>query len=130
LQFWGLGWIADYPDPQDWTTLQFDKGSSQNSMCYGQNSGPGAAEQQQVQAELEAADANPNPAARAAAYNKAEQALVNDVAWLPMEQQQTSFLRKPCVQGVFDTSFGLTPPQDWAKIYISTDQPCATAPSS
>src|SRR3989440_4803895 len=21
LQFWNIGWIADYPDPQDWTTL-------------------------------------------------------------------------------------------------------------
>ena len=26
LQFWAIAWIADYPDPQDWTTLQFDKG--------------------------------------------------------------------------------------------------------
>ena len=21
LQFWGIAWIADYPDPQDWLTL-------------------------------------------------------------------------------------------------------------
>src|SRR6266699_817295 len=27
LQFWELAWIADYPDPQDWTTLQFGKGA-------------------------------------------------------------------------------------------------------
>ena len=27
LQMWALGWIADYPDPQDWTTLQFGAGA-------------------------------------------------------------------------------------------------------
>ncbi len=126
LQFYsGPGWIADYPDPQDWTTLQFDKGSSQNGMCFGQNKGPDAAAQQQVQQQLEAADTNGNPTARLAAYNAAEQVLVNDVAWLPVYQGISTILRKPCVQGVVDTSFGTVPPQDWSKIYISTDTPCA-----
>src|SRR5260370_12132696 len=26
LQFWGFSWVAEYPDPQDWLTLQFDSG--------------------------------------------------------------------------------------------------------
>ena len=49
LQFWGIAWIADYPDPQDWTTLQFGKGSQYNQINYGQNNTANAATQQQVQ---------------------------------------------------------------------------------
>jgi peptide/nickel transport system substrate-binding protein/oligopeptide transport system substrate-binding protein len=123
LQFWSGGWNADYPDPQDWLTLPFDKGSDLNSMCYGQNKGPAAAEQQHVQQALEAADLDTNPVSRLAAYNMAEQALVNDVAWLPMEQGLATFLQKPCVQGWPYTYFAPTP-EDWSKIYISTDRPC------
>jgi peptide/nickel transport system substrate-binding protein/oligopeptide transport system substrate-binding protein len=129
LQFYsGPGWIADYPDPQDWTTLQFDKGSAQNGMCYGQNKGPAAAAQQQVQQQLEAADTNQNQSARLAAYNAAEQQLVNDVAWLPVYQGVSNILRKPCVQGIVDVSLSSEPPQDWSKVFISTDTPCAKAP--
>jgi oligopeptide transport system substrate-binding protein len=127
LQFYtGPAWIADYPDPEDWTTLQFDKGASQNGMNFGQNHGPDAAAQQAVQAEMEAADLiTGNPAAREQAYWKIEQELVNYVAWFPMEQEEQNFLIKPCVQGLVLNAFGLTPPDDWNKIYISTDTPCA-----
>src|SRR6266516_494654 len=34
LQFWAIGWIADYPDPQDWTSLQFGKGQQYNQINY------------------------------------------------------------------------------------------------
>ena len=126
LQFYtGPAWIADYPDPEDWTTLQFDKGASQNGMSFGQNHGPDATAQQAVQAEMEAADLMTDPTARLAAYNKIEQELVKFVAWFPMEQQESNLLIKPCVQGVVLNAFGLTPPDDWNKIYISTDTPCA-----
>ena len=127
LQFYtGPAWIADYPDPEDWTTLQFDKGQAQNGMSFGQNHGPDAAAQQAVQAEMEAADLmTGNPTARLAAYNKIEQELVNFVAWFPMEQQLYNNVQKPCVQGLVYNAFGLTPPDDWNKLYISTDTPCA-----
>jgi len=77
------------------------------------------------QAEMEAADLMTDPNARLAAYNKIEQELVKFVAWFPMEQQESNLLIKPCVQGVVLNAFGLTPPDDWNKIYISTDTPCA-----
>jgi peptide/nickel transport system substrate-binding protein/oligopeptide transport system substrate-binding protein len=126
LQFYtGPAWIADYPDPEDWTTLQFDKGASQNGMSFGQNHGPDATAQQAVQAEMEAADLLTDPTARLAAYNKIEQELVNFVAWFPMEQQLYNNVQKPCVQGVVYNAGGLTPPDDWHNIYISTDTPCA-----
>jgi oligopeptide transport system substrate-binding protein len=129
LQFWGIAWIADYPDPQDWTTLQFDKGVPNNNMNYGQNSTSDAAQQQAVQQSLEAADSMPPGDTRLQQYMNAEQQLVNDVAWLPMEQVTINLLAKPCVSGVIYNAQGLTPPNDWGAVYISTATPCADTSS-
>ncbi len=120
LQFWGIAWIADYPDPQDWTTLQFDKGVPNNQMNYGQNSSADAAQQQAVQQALEAADVNPDTTSRMQAYNQAEQQLIDDVAWMPMEQVTVNILLKPYVKGVVFNPQGLTPPNDWGAVYIVT----------
>ena len=125
LQFWGIAWVTDYNDPQDWTTLQFDKGSGNNNMNYGQNHSTDAAQQQQVQTMLEQADVNQDQTSRLQAYNQAEQKLVNDVAWLPMEQVTATYLLKPCVQGYVLDHQDLTPPNDWGNVFISTDTPCA-----
>jgi len=120
LQFYtGPGWLADYPDPQDWTTLQFDKGAAQNGMSFGQNHGPDAAAQQVLQTQLEQADVMQDPNARLQAYNTIEQQLVNYVAWMPMEQQVTNILIKPYVQGFALNAEGFIPPDDWGNIYIA-----------
>jgi peptide/nickel transport system substrate-binding protein/oligopeptide transport system substrate-binding protein len=120
LALWRVDWIADYPDPQDWLTLQFDKGSPDNNMNYGQNSTADATTQQQVQQQLEQADVMNDQAARYQTYNKAEQQLVNDVAWLPVEQVALTYLLKPYVVGVIDNAQDLIPPDDWANVYIAT----------
>ncbi len=125
LQFWYIAWIADYPDPQDWTTLQFDKGVPNNNTNYGQNNTSDAAQQQATQQLLEQADVNPDQNARLQQYMNAEQQLVNDVAWLPSNQTIGQILRKPCVVGVVDNPSLLAPPDDWGAVYISTDTPCA-----
>ncbi|HAE83145.1 MAG TPA: peptide ABC transporter substrate-binding protein, partial [Ktedonobacter sp.] len=119
LQFWGIAWIADYPDPQDWTTLQFDKGVPNNNMNYGQNSTSDASQQQQVQQQLEAADVNPDQNARIQAYMQAEQQLINDVAWMPTNQNTISQVVKPYVKGLVTNPQDLTPPDDWANIFIA-----------
>jgi oligopeptide transport system substrate-binding protein len=118
LQFWGLTWVAEYPDQQDWLTRQFDRGVPNNNMNYGQNTSSDVAQQQNVQQQLEAADQNTNAAARLQAYQQAEQQLVNDVAWLPMDQETLAFLRKPTVIGIVDNADGVIPPNDWANVYI------------
>jgi len=127
IAMWGLGWGADYPDAQDFTTLQIDNGSPQNNQNYGQNSSANSAAQKAVQQQLEAADANSDATARIQQYNTAEQQLTNDVAWLPVFQQGAQELRKPCVVGVPDSSNGQIYPVSWANIYISTDTNCANA---
>ncbi len=125
LQFWGIAWVTDYSDPQDWLTLQFDKASGNNNMNYGQNKSSAAAAQQQIQTQLEAADIDQNQTTRFQAYNTAEQSLVNDVAWLPMEQVTANFLVKPCVSGFVVDHQDLTPPNDWGSTYITTATPCS-----
>jgi oligopeptide transport system substrate-binding protein len=118
IAFWGLAWVAEYADPQDWLTRQFDRGVPNNSMNYGQNSSSNASQQQAIQVQLESADANFQQDARIQVYQKAEQQLVNDVAWMPMEQVTNVYLLKPYVIGMVDNQQGLIPPDDWANIYI------------
>jgi oligopeptide transport system substrate-binding protein len=127
LMMWRIGWIADYPDPQDWLTLQFDKNVPNNQVNYGQNNSSDAAQQQATQKLMEQADANMDATSRMQQYNQAEQQLVNDVAWLPLYQVETSYVLKPCVVGVVDNAQGLVPPDDWGNIYISTNPICANS---
>jgi oligopeptide transport system substrate-binding protein len=125
LQIWNGNWVADYPDAQDWLTLQFDKGAPNNNENYGQNGSSNAATQQQAQRLMEQADQNMNSANRLQQYNRAEQQLVNDVAWLPLDQRQAAFVSKPCVVGLVANAEALTPPNDWGQIYKTTATPCA-----
>jgi peptide/nickel transport system substrate-binding protein/oligopeptide transport system substrate-binding protein len=125
LQAWWIGWIADYPDAQDWTSLQFGKGASNNHSNYGQNESTTADQQQATQQLLAQADANLHPEERMKQYGQAEQQLVNDVAWIPLYQPKTIYVAQPCVIGSVTNSFGLVPPDDWSNIYISTASPCA-----
>ena len=117
LQFWGLAWVGEYPDPQDWLSSQFGQGVVNNNMNYGQNVGPDAALQQATQQNLANADANFRAEARIQTYQQAEQQLVKDVAWLPMEHVTSTFLRSEFIVVVVDNAQGTTPPNDWAKIY-------------
>ncbi|MBE3558047.1 MAG: peptide ABC transporter substrate-binding protein [Ktedonobacteraceae bacterium] len=125
LQIWRADWYADYPDPQDWLTLLFSKDSPKNAMNYGANSTQQNADEQANQQLMLQADANLNPTERMQQYNKAEQALVNDVAWIPLYQITSTYVLKPCVVGTVDNAQSLTPPDDWANIYISNDPTCA-----
>ncbi len=124
---WRFGWVADYPDPQDWLTLQFDKGAPNNTVNYGQNNSSDAVQQQANQGLMRQADVNPDPNARLQQYMRAEQQLVEDVAWFPLTQGVVHRLVKPCVQGLVANAQSLIPPSDWARIYTSTDLPCANA---
>lgn len=118
LQMWGLSWVGEYPDPYDWLSRQFGSGSVFNNMNYGQNTSSDVALQQTTQKQLVSADTNFKSDARLQAYQQAEQQLVNDVAWLPIEQVTSVFLRQPYVAGIVDNGMGIIPPNDWANIYI------------
>ena len=118
LQMWAAAWGADYPDPQDWTTLQFDLNAPNNYWNYGQNLGTTAKSQQQLQVEMEKADVETNQSTRLAQYNQIEQQLVNDVAWLPIDQRNSSAVLKPNVAGQTYNALSLIPPNNWGNIFI------------
>lgn len=118
LQMWWTGWIADYPDPQDWTTLQFGQGSANDNMNYGQNFSSDITQQQAVQQQLAKADADLG-SDRMSLYNKAEEQLVNDVAWCSLYQAGVVEVVKKYIQGVVINAQDLTPPDDWANIYVT-----------
>ena len=50
---------------------------------------------------------------------RAEQQLVNDVAWLPVNQVTLSQVVKPYVKGLVFNPQGFIPPDDWRKVYIA-----------
>ncbi|MDQ6659905.1 MAG: peptide ABC transporter substrate-binding protein, partial [Chloroflexota bacterium] len=81
LQMWSAGWGADYPDPQDWLTLQFGDNQSYNQYNYGNNQSATASAQQADQQLMDAADGKTDQASRLADYNKAEQSIVDNVGW-------------------------------------------------
>jgi len=101
--------------------LQFDKGSPYNTMNYGQNNSPNAAQQQATQQLLEQADSTTDPPVRVQLYQQAEQQLVEDVAWLPIYQAYTPILLKGNVLGMYNRQWAaLFPPNDWANIYVTS----------
>ncbi len=67
---------------------------------------------------MEKADIDLNQSTRLAAYNQIEQQLVNDVAWLPLDQRNSSAVLKPHVAGQTYNPLSLIPPNNWSAIYI------------
>jgi peptide/nickel transport system substrate-binding protein/oligopeptide transport system substrate-binding protein len=117
IQFWGLSWVAEYPDAQNWLTLQFGNNKVYNTMNYGENTSSMAVQQQSIQQQLEHADANENGNDRIQSYQQAEQQIVEQVAWVPIEQVTNTFVRTPTIVNIKDNALGSTPPDDWATIY-------------
>lgn len=119
VQMFESGWGDDYPDPQDFLTLQFAAGSPNNQTNWGQNKTTDSAIQVQVQKALNAADTEQDATKRMQAYNDAEQTLVNEVAWLPIFQLARSRVLKSYVMGRTFNAGDSTPPFEWAKVYIA-----------
>ncbi|GER88054.1 ABC transporter substrate-binding protein [Dictyobacter vulcani] len=119
LQMWYGSWGADYLDPQDWTTLFFDKGADHNTFNYGQNQSSTAAAQQAVQVELEKADVTPDQTARMKMYQDAEQKLINDVPFITTYQSSYGYLVNPKVHGWKIYPLGSMAAEDWLDVYFA-----------
>lgn len=88
--FAGLGWQADYPDPQDFLDILFHSKSRLNHSAYSNPS---------VDQLLEKARVAPDWEDRKALYNQAEQMIVDDVPWIPLWfSGENVILLKPYVQ--------------------------------
>jgi len=89
--FAGLGWEADYPDPQDFLDILFHSDSKLNHGQYSNG---------QVDLILENARINPDPVDRINLYQNAEQLIVTDAAWVPLWfEGERHVLIKPYVKG-------------------------------
>ncbi len=110
LQFWATFWVADYPDPQDWLSLQFLPTSAYNSSGVDLTT---------ANSLLAQADGELDLTQRMLDYQKAEQLLVDQVAWIPLDQEKIWWESAPYVEGYIVAPSGQTPLQVWQNVYIA-----------
>ncbi|MBA7665693.1 Periplasmic oligopeptide-binding protein [subsurface metagenome] len=94
-EMYHIGWIADYPHPQNFLEILFHTGTDNN---YGEYSNP------EVDALLERAGVEIDFDQSLELYQQAEQKLVEDAACLPLWFGQSYILIKPYIKG-----YNLTP---------------------
>jgi oligopeptide transport system substrate-binding protein len=97
-EMFDMGWIADYPHPQDFLDILFHSGTENN---YGEYSNP------EVDALLERANKELNEKLSLSLYQQAEQKLVNDAACLPLWFGRNYILVKPYVKGYNLNAMGI-----------------------
>jgi len=91
------GWIADYPDPQDFLELLFRTGAQNNTGDYNNPT---------LDTLLSQAGVEPDPAQRISLYQQAERMIVQDAAMLPLYFGHTYTLVKPYVKGYTRNAMG------------------------
>ncbi len=89
-QLFDMGWIADYPHPQDFIDILFRSGSDSN---YGKYSNP------TVDSLIDQANRSLDQAQSFSLYQQAEQMLVNDAAAIPINFGKNYTLVKSYVGG-------------------------------
>ncbi len=114
LQMFRFGWIADYPDPQDWLTLLWSTGSGYN---WANDSVPAA---DTLMHQADALYAPADQAQRISLYNQAEQLLIDNAAICPMSTVTEYWRTRTYVHGYDYTSQGQPSLDDWATTYITT----------
>jgi peptide/nickel transport system substrate-binding protein/oligopeptide transport system substrate-binding protein len=92
--FFRQGWIADYPDPENFLTVLFH---SRNVGAAGNTSRYRNAE---VDRWLDEADAMPAGPARLARYQAVEQRILDDAVWVTLYHYSSRALIRPTVHGL------------------------------
>jgi ABC-type transport system substrate-binding protein len=89
FQMFQIGWIADYPDPENVLDVLFHSKSKQNNTRY---------MNPELDAKLEAARIEPDTERRLAMYQEIEKQLIDEAVWVPMYFSTTHALIKPYVK--------------------------------
>jgi peptide/nickel transport system substrate-binding protein/oligopeptide transport system substrate-binding protein len=110
LQFTTGGWLADYPEPQDFLTLLWTKTAAYN---YGWVDVPAA------DAELVRADATLDDATRLPLYQQAEQAFEDDGAFIAWRQIKVQSTRRSYVRDWHLNPSESTALSTWEKVAIT-----------
>jgi ABC-type oligopeptide transport system substrate-binding subunit len=103
------GWLADYPDPQDFLSLSW---STHGAYNHGYVSVPA------VDALCAQADASSDQTVRISLYQQAEQLLVNQGAAIPLYQVTATYIVRSHVVGWRMAPAGQTPLGMWQQIYL------------
>jgi len=107
FQMFSLGWIADYPDPENFLDILFHSESLDNHSGY---SNP------ELDKILVQARTEKDTAKRMAMYYQVEQMIVTDAPWIPLDYGEDIQLIKPYVKGV-EFSMAVAP---WlSKVWIA-----------
>lgn len=102
------GWIADYPDPQDFLDVLFYSQSLDNDTEYANP---------EVDRLLEEARVEGDPEKRMQIYQRVEEIIVNDAPWVPLSHGIDYWLTKPYVKGM------IYPPMTISKLkYVSIER--------
>jgi len=89
--FGGLGWEADYPDPQDFLDILFHSESENNHGLYSSQEADILLQDARIETDL---------VKRIDLYQEAEEIIVNDAAWVPLWfAGERHVLIKPYVKG-------------------------------
>jgi len=91
-----LGWIADYPDPQNFLEIKLHSQSADNETKY---SNP------EVDELLDTAKTEKDEAERVRLYQEAEKLIIEDSPWVPLFHGQDSVLIKPYVKNFINAPF-------------------------
>jgi oligopeptide transport system substrate-binding protein len=95
FQMFDIGWIADYPDPENFLDILFHSESHNNHTNY---SSP------EVDRLLELARTESDEAARFQIYHQAEQQILDDAPWVPLWYSGERYvLVKPNVEDYYQT---------------------------
>lgn len=109
------GWSADYPDPHDWLSLQWQSDVPNNNVAYRSKT---------FDRLTETADVTWNDARRASLYDQAQQVLVNEAAWIPLYIPHRFVYIRPRVQNLTLTGYGLIPADGaWARVRMAASGP-------
>lgn len=98
LQMFVMGWVADYPDPQDFLDLLFRTGSEPNHSQYSS---------QRLDALLDQASVEKDKGKRVELYREAERLILADAPVVPLYHGVDYTLVKPYVKGLTVTSMGV-----------------------
>jgi oligopeptide transport system substrate-binding protein len=91
-----LGWVADYPDPQNFLEIKLHSQSADNETKY---SNP------DVDELLDKAKTEKDEAERVRLYQEAEKLIIEDSPWVPLFHGQDSVLIKPYVKNFINAPF-------------------------
>jgi oligopeptide transport system substrate-binding protein len=110
LALYLAGWPADYPDPHDSLSLQWESSALNNDVHYHDS---------RFDDLVHAADATWHYARRVRLYTEAQRILMDDAAWVPLFIPHRIAFIRPIVTNLVLTGYGLIPRSgSWADVGI------------